>query len=175
MLSHNIKGRCWWYSSWGWTLPPIFHYILLLCSKGTVWQNGIWHGSIYEVKTCHWILPWWKKWYLLIFTDACWTFVETKQWMWAQWGGAWCVSAVVTKGEFCWCSFYERDIQALVYHWWKYIATGGGGYAENQCFAAQEFLYQIQLLCSLYLLWFPGKKNRRLYFKSNIQLQILCS
>ena len=29
--------------------------------------------------------------------NTCWTFLETKQWMWMQWGGGWCVSAVVTE------------------------------------------------------------------------------
>ena len=24
-------------------------------SRGAVWQNGIWHGSAYEAKMCHWI------------------------------------------------------------------------------------------------------------------------
>ena len=37
-----------------------------------------------------------KKLHPLAFTDACWMFLETKQWMWAQWGNGWCVSAVVT-------------------------------------------------------------------------------
>ena len=32
----------------------------------------------------------------LTFIDACWKFMETKRWMWAQWGSGWCVSAVVT-------------------------------------------------------------------------------
>ena len=35
--------RCWWYGSTGWTFPPIFNYILLLCgSRAAVWQNGVW-------------------------------------------------------------------------------------------------------------------------------------
>ena len=35
MLSHNIRGGCWWYGSRGWAFLPIFHYILLL------WQIAI--------------------------------------------------------------------------------------------------------------------------------------
>ena len=38
----------------------------------------------------------WKEWHPLIFVDASWTFIETKQWMWAHWGGRCCISAVVT-------------------------------------------------------------------------------
>jgi len=32
----------------------------------------------------------------MTFTDACWAFTETKQWMLAQWGGGWRVSTVAT-------------------------------------------------------------------------------
>jgi len=38
----------------------------------------------------------WKKWHPLTFTNACWIFMETKQWMWAQLGSGWCASAVMT-------------------------------------------------------------------------------
>ena len=37
-----------------------------------------------------------KKLHPMTFIGACWTFTETKQWMLAQWGGGWCVSAVAT-------------------------------------------------------------------------------
>lgn len=37
-----------------------------------------------------------KKWHLLTFIDACWTFMATSQWIWAQWGNRWCISVVVT-------------------------------------------------------------------------------
>ena len=36
MLANNVRGRCWWYSSKGWTFPPVFHYILLPCNE---WQQ----------------------------------------------------------------------------------------------------------------------------------------
>ena len=38
-------------------------------SRGAVWQNGVWHGSAYEAKGCHWIPPCRKNgthWYSLI-------------------------------------------------------------------------------------------------------------
>ena len=46
-----------------------------------------------------------KKWHSLTFIDTCWMLMETKQWMLAQWGGGWCVSAVVTAtvGDLHWC------------------------------------------------------------------------
>ena len=38
----------------------------------------------------------WKKLHPVTFIDACWMFTETKQWMLAQWGSGWRVSAVAT-------------------------------------------------------------------------------
>jgi len=35
-----------------------------------------------------------KKIHPLTFIGSCWTFLVTNQWMWAQWGGGWCISAV---------------------------------------------------------------------------------
>ena len=36
MLAHSVRGGCWWDGSRGWTFPPVFHYILLLCDR---WQQ----------------------------------------------------------------------------------------------------------------------------------------
>jgi len=36
MLTRNVRGGCWWYSSRGRTFPPIFWYILLPCDR---WQQ----------------------------------------------------------------------------------------------------------------------------------------
>jgi hypothetical protein len=64
MLSHDVRGRCWWYGSRGWTFPPI---IFNSCcrstdsSRGTVWQNGVWYESAYETEECHRIPPWGKE------------------------------------------------------------------------------------------------------------------
>jgi len=72
-------------------------------SKGALWQNDTWQGSVYKAKVCHWIPPYGKKLCPLTFTDTFWTFMETKEWIWAQWGGWLCVSAVVavTMGDLC--------------------------------------------------------------------------
>jgi len=35
-LAHDVRGGCRWYSSRGWTFPPIFCYILWLCDR---WQQ----------------------------------------------------------------------------------------------------------------------------------------
>ena len=47
ILAHNVRGGCQWYGSRGWTFPPIFHYILLLCDR---WQQ---RGSLTK-----WCQPW---------------------------------------------------------------------------------------------------------------------
>jgi len=64
MSAHNTRGGCWWYGSRGWTFVPIF--CLFCCcvtegSRGAVWQNDVWHGSVYEAKVCQWIPPCRKK------------------------------------------------------------------------------------------------------------------
>jgi len=124
-LAHNIGGGCWWYGSRGWTFPPVLHHVLLPWDRWQQkanWQNGVWHGSVNEAKVCHWI-PCRKKWHPLTFINASWMFLETKQWMWAQWGGGCCVSAVVTVTWKTNCvpdghtDFYEHGMQALVHRW----------------------------------------------------------
>ena len=73
-MVHNVRGGCWWYGSRSCALPPILHYILLLCdrwqqrgsvtkehltwkcigSKGgspnpSMWKNGThWHSSMLD-------------------------------------------------------------------------------------------------------------------------------
>ena len=102
MLAHSVRGGCWCYGSRGWTFPPIFHYMLLPCGR---WQRN---DSLTQ-----WHLTWkcaWsnavelnssirKKQHTLTFTDPCWIFMETKQWMWTPWGGGWYVLAVVTSSS----------------------------------------------------------------------------
>ena len=59
------------------------------------------------------------------FVDTCWTLMETQQWMWAQWGGAfqqwWQWQWVTSTGV----DFYKSGMQGLVHCWWKCIACGG--------------------------------------------------
>jgi len=115
-------------------------------SRGSVRQNGIWHGSVYEVKVCHWIPPSGKKWHPLTFIIACWTLMET-----TQWGSGWCISAVVTVtvGHFCWCGFLQVCHAALVHRWWKHSQWWW------LCWKTVLHSWQFdlsELLCSLYLL-----------------------
>ena len=95
---HNIRGR-WWYVSRGWTFPPTFHYMVLPCDRwqqkdSLTEQHLMWKHI--QSKDVSLNSSMWKKLQPLIFIDVCWMLTEIKQWMWAQWGGGWCVSAVVT-------------------------------------------------------------------------------
>ena len=72
-----------------------------------------------------------------------WIFMKTNQWMWAQWKldfmGNVCLATMLTQRQ-----------------WWECTAHGGD-YVEKLCFVAENVLYQIVLLCSLYPLQFPWK------------------
>ena len=122
-------GRDWWYGSGGWTFLPIFPYILLLCNS---WQQ---RGSLTK-----WCLSWkciwskavelnssvWKKWHPLTFIDTWWMFMETKSWMWAQWGAddmfqQWPQRKQVT---FTGADFYESSMHAFVHHCHKCTVNG---------------------------------------------------
>lgn len=52
---------------------------------------------------------------------------------------------------------YECSIKALVRGLQKFMATGGDYIKKKQCFVAENLLYHLVLLCSLYPLWFPWK------------------
>jgi len=126
-------------------------YIPLHCcsvtddSRGAVWKNGVWHRSVDEVTVNSSIR---KISHPLTFIDALCKFMETKYWMWAQWTGGWCVSAVttVTDSHLHWWRF----LQAHGRHWWKSVTTAAD-YVEKWCFVAENLLYKIVSLCSLYL------------------------
>ena len=118
MLSHNVRGRCWWYVSRHWTSPPIFHYMLLWCDRcwqrnslterhmtqKLIWNKGVEMNSSVQKN----IAPTDIHRHLL-------SICGDKQWMWAQWGGGFCFSAVetVTMDHLRCCM--QCSMQALVY------------------------------------------------------------
>ena len=84
-----------------------------------------------------------RKLHPLTFINACWMFMETEQWMWAQCGSRLCVLAVTTM---TWkisnvpdghADLYEHGVQALHHCWWKFIVNGGD-YLEK-AFCSWEF------------------------------------
>ena len=172
MLAH-IRGRCWWYGSRNWIFPPIFPYILLLCDR---WQQ---RGSLTEWHLkweCIWSKGeslnssmWKKKWPPLTFIDSCWTLMETKQWMWAQWDGGWCISALVTADHFHWCRFlwvwHAGSCSSLVkmYSSWWWLCWKIMFCSWECALSNSVILHFISVVVSVEI-------NRRHYFQSNIHI-----
>ena len=115
--------------------PSHQYFTVLLCDR---WQQ---RGSLTK-----WCLTWkyvWskgvsldssmlKKWHPLAFIDACWMSMETKQWVWAQWGGGWCISTVVTA---MWKT--SRVLDSLAQHKMKSISVSHSvttmNWNQNDC------------------------------------------
>lgn len=87
-------------------------------SRGAVCENG-YDMEVWMKQRCVSLSSSQKKWHPV-------TFMETNQWMWAQWGGGWCVSVVESAtgktspvggshADF----FYKHGIQALGHCWCK--------------------------------------------------------
>ena len=74
-------------------MPPIL--LLTDGSRGAIWQSGAWRGSVEEAKVWNWLPPCGKNSthsnHSLLLPEHFW---RPKQWMWVQWGGEWCISAV---------------------------------------------------------------------------------
>ena len=78
LLAHNIRDGWWWYA--GETepssQPPItFCSHVTDVSRGAVWQNDSWHGSVYETKMCNGISPCRKTctyWHSLMLAEHLW-------------------------------------------------------------------------------------------------------
>ena len=154
MLTHNVGRKCWWYGSKCWTTLPIFHCCMTDGSRGVIWKNVIWYESMDKV--CNWIPP-------CIKNGTHWHLSTLAEHLWRPNSGCEHSEAVAGAFQQCWqwqwvtstgVRFYKCGMQALVHRWQKCIATGGDC-VEKQCFVAEHTLYQIVLLCSLYLLSFP--------------------
>jgi len=122
-------------------------------SRGAAWQNGVWQRHAYETKVWHGIPPCGKNgihWHSLTLAKCLWrvssgcepselvggVFQQWRQWQWVTTAGA---------------DLYECSMHYHVHHWQKCISNSGD-YVEEQCFVAENLLYQTVLLCSLYLL-----------------------
>ena len=177
MLAHGIRGRFWWYGSRDWTFLLIFHCTLLLCGR---WQQT---GSLTE-----WCLRWectwikavslnssvWKKWHPVTFSKHWWAFLDTSQWMWAQWGGGWCVSAVVTTtlGHLRWYRLLRVQhegsclLLAKMHSWWWWL-----------CWETVFCRWEFALSNSVAVLFavISTEINRRHYFWSSLYLLSHCA
>ena len=76
ILVHDVRFGCQWYGSRGWTFPPVFHCILLLCDSSLRGSRGaFWHGSMCETKVWNWITPGAKNgthWHSLTLAECLW-------------------------------------------------------------------------------------------------------
>ena len=156
MLTHGVRGRCWWYGSRGQTFQQYFVIFCCCVTDGSkmtkwcliwkcLWSKGVeFNSSMLE------------KLHPLAFTDACWMFMTSKQCTWMQWGGRWCVSAAgkaMQKTSYVLndhAGFEENGVHIIVHCWWKRIADSGD-YTGKNCFVAENLLCQAVLVCSLYL------------------------
>ena len=147
ILAHSIRGECWWYGSRGWTFPPTFHSILLLCDR---WQQMDRLTKCCLTWKCRWSKgvslnsSMWKKWHILTFIDASWTFMETTQ---VSTGSGLCFSAVAAVGHLHWRRFlwvWHVDSCLLLVkiqsQWWRLC--------WKIVFLTENLLYQIVLMCS---------------------------
>ena len=140
---------------------PSGQYSVTFCShetdgsRGSDWQNSVWHGSTYGAKICHWIPPCGKnctQCHLLTLTECLWrpnsgcehseAVGDVFQPWWLR---------VTSAGA----DIYECSMQVPVHLWWKCIANGG----EKQCFVAENLFYQIVLLCCCFFFLYDQASN----------------
>ena len=124
-------------------VEPSHQYPVIFCccvtdgSRGMIWQNGVWCGSVYEAKLCHWIPPCRKmaptgihRCLLNGYGDPT-VDVSTVRWWVVGFRGGWCISAVVTvmwktsHFQDSHADFYKHSVWALVHCWWKCISNVG--------------------------------------------------
>ena len=124
------ESNCWWYGSRGWTFPPVFYYILLprdrrqQRSSLTEWRlmwKCVWNKGVELNSSMQ------KKLHPLTFIDARWMFMETKQWVWAQWSSGQCFSAVSTVT--CWQFMFQMAMHSC--HTTKWRASPSGHPCES--------------------------------------------
>ena len=107
-LSNPLQGSL--------NLPANIHFILLPCDS---WQQRSSLSKCYLTWQCKWgngvslNSSIQKESHPLAFIEACWMFMEAKQWMWAQRGSGWYISAVTTA---MWKTSCVADSCALLSH-----------------------------------------------------------
>ena len=93
--------------------------------------------------------------------------MATKQWMWAQWGGAFHQRQqwqwVTTAGA----DFYKHSMQALIHCWWK--CTANGGYCVEKMFCSCKFTLLSSIVVLFLLILVSMEIIRRHYFWSNLR------
>ena len=105
-------------------------------SRGTVWQNGIWHRRMDEAEVWNWIPQCGGE--KMTPTDIHWHLRNTDA-----------DQTVDVSTVRRW--WFKCRMQTLVHHQKKCIASDGD-YREKECLVAENLLFRVVVLCSLYLL-----------------------
>ena len=160
-LVRNVRSRCWWYGSRGWTFQPKFCSMVLPCDR---WQQRgsltQWHltGKRVWSKAASLKSLTRKKWHQLTFFAAWWMFIETKHWEHSEVvaGVFQAVETETGKMSHILDSSAQHSChiikwRASLHCWWKCTAKVGD-HTEKQCVVAENLLYEAVLLYSLYLL-----------------------
>ena len=140
--------------------PPDW-YSIVFCCHATDGSEGVELNS-----------SMWEKWPPLTLIDTCWMFLETKEWIWAQWGGGWCVSAVQWQWiVFIGAVFYERGTQSCSlpvqthgYWWWLW---------RRMVFCSWEFALSTTIIVLFVALVVSMEESRRHYFWCNRHIMLL--
>ena len=117
----------------------------------------------------------WKKWHPLTFINVCWTFIETKQWMWAQWGSGWCISAVGQQRErqdTFWNvihSFHNTKWASQSVYPHKLV---NGGDCWKPVFSSWEFSLSSSVIVVFASDVASMEINRRHYFQSHLHISV---
>ena len=126
-MSSHIWGGCWWYDSWGWNFPLILCFVAVQQMTTEVQSDEMISGmEVHEKQRYLSDSSMRQKLHPLTFINPCWTFMETKEWMWAQRGGECFVSTVVTATV----GHLHRYSFLRVHCWWKCVGIDGN-YVEK--------------------------------------------
>jgi len=158
MSTHHVGDGCWFYGSRGWTNTPLC--FVTVQQMAAEWQSykmasgmEVWMKQRWVIEFLHMenMVPIGIYWHLLNISGDQPVDVSTVRWWVVQFSYDAIIAPVKqlvnpTGSDFC-----KSGIQALVHYWQKCIANSVD-YVEKQCFVAESLLYQMVLLCSLYLL-----------------------
>lgn len=101
------------------------------------------HGRLYEPKVCHWFLPCRKKNASIDIHWCCWMFMETNQWMLAQWGGA-CNVSTMTASKQQWKRGSTLLVQIFMSMVYRFLFIPGKKCVANICWKLVFCSYSIK-------------------------------
>ena len=111
-------------------------------NRGALWQNGLWLRNSYDAKVCNWFPPHGKNciyWYLLMLVEHLWRTEDVKR--------ARCWVVQFSSGGR---NMKDKPLSRQPCRFLQ--ARHSGSCSLTICLVAKNLLYQVMLLCSLYLL-----------------------